>query len=40
MKAFLLALLVLGGTSFGAAMILEKYQRSSETAYVGSGARP
>ena len=40
MNAFLLAVLVLIGSSYGAALVLENYQRSAETAYVGSGAKP
>ncbi len=40
MKAFILALVVLAGSSVISAYVLERYQRTTETAYVGSGARP
>jgi hypothetical protein len=40
MKAFLLAVLVVIGIGFGSSIVLEKYQRTSEAQYVGSGAKP
>lgn len=39
MKAFLAALLVVIGVSFGASMLLETYQRTADRAFTGSGAR-
>lgn len=40
MKAFLLAIIVVAGTGYAASVVLEKYQRTAENAYVGSGVRP
>ena len=40
MKEFLGALCVLLVTGFGASIILEGYQKTVDSAYVGAGARP
>jgi hypothetical protein len=39
MKAFIAALLVIAGIGFGAATLLETYQRTADGAYTTSGAR-
>jgi hypothetical protein len=40
MAAFLAALIVVIGIGFGASKALESYQRTADTAFVGSGAKP
>lgn len=40
MWAFLASLIVVVGLSYGAMIGLETLQRSADSAYVGSGARP
>jgi hypothetical protein len=40
MKAFILAVLAVVGISYGASVALDTYQRTADTAYVGSGAKP
>ena len=40
MGPFILAVIVAVGISFGASVVLEGYQKSSGSAYVGSGAKP
>lgn len=40
MKAFLLALVAVVGITYGASILLENYQRTADSAFVGSGARP
>ena len=40
MKAFLLALIAVAGIGYGASILLETFQQTADSAYVGSGARP
>lgn len=40
MKTFILAVLALIGISYGTAIVLERYQRTADAAFVGSGAKP
>ncbi len=40
MKAFAFSVLAIVGISAAAAVILERYQRTVDSAFVGSGARP
>jgi hypothetical protein len=40
MGAFLAAVIAVIGIGYGAAIVLETYQRTADSEYVGSGARP
>jgi hypothetical protein len=40
MGPFLLAIVVIVGIGFGASVALENWQKTADSAYVGSGARP
>lgn len=40
MKAFIAAVIVAVGISVAASVVLERYQRTAEVAFSGSGARP
>jgi hypothetical protein len=40
MGAFLAAVIAVVGIGYGAAIVLEGFQRTADSAYVGSGAKP
>lgn len=40
MKTFILAVAAMIGISYGAAVVLERYQRTADIAFVGYGAKP
>ena len=40
MGAILAALIAVIGIGFGASVVLERYQQTADSAYVGSGAKP
>ena len=40
MMAFLFALIAVVGIGFGASVVLDKFNSSVDSAYVGGGARP
>ena len=40
MPAFIAAILAVAGIAYGASVALETYQRTADSAFVGSGAKP
>lgn len=40
MMAFILAIVAMVGIGFGASVALDGFQRTADSAFVGSGARP